>query len=835
MKKFIYIFILLGITNFLEAQKLKRLGIEFESTTYSFGDVQMWENQPAIFILKNNSKHAISILPLFSENDLEIIYPENSVKPGETAILKAIYYTSGTGSFTRKFPIYFNTSPEAFELKITGNIKSLSPTAYIQCPMAKPEHSKPKVELFGNVAEIVSDIPLSGSSIKIVGVSNKNSVTFFADQNGNFGSKLPSGNYEVIVEHPNYKPHNSFFFLGQNSGHLKIRLEPILAEPALAVNIPAIPLPKETINDLPKKEEYLKTETLQNTPEKVSGPSTPSAVPKPIPIEQEELANKSGTLANELQKESPSKVTTFDIEENIPPYSEKLDAKETALQQEKIVPPVITPTPEKEAAIPIKESMPKVTTPKVVIPPSPKLVNYTIKVIDDQTFEAIEDAQLYITAILQKKQAQKLKSDAMGMASFSGTEEDLRVIVNADNYISGETIITKGQDDETLIKVFLSPVSNMFEEIYSAKKKEQDNEELLHKLSFNKTEFSFAKKEEETAPPIQNDKSIEELTMQDFETNYPPISREMEKIVVPEIVEEENTKELQLDSMQQLLAKLQAEKLAMEEALAKTAKELDEKEDLLSLKEDEITRKDQELENKDLELEIVKSDYTETQEELEKKKVDLFALENSPSPVEKSEPESLELSKIDYAANNVLFLIDVSSSMGKENKMELLKESIKSLTTVLRDIDRVAIIAYNQKTSVLLESVPGNEKATILKAIDSLETSGLTYGVNGLQNAYELLQYYYIGDGNNQIILATDGLFSSANAILTENELNREVRKQANENGIKLSVVGFGQDKEGEKLMEKLAINGSGQFIQIKNPWEAKTVLIEEIKLNSKR
>ncbi|MCB0509473.1 MAG: VWA domain-containing protein, partial [Bacteroidetes bacterium] len=111
---------------------------------------------------------------------------------------------------------------------------------------------------------------------------------------------------------------------------------------------------------------------------------------------------------------------------------------------------------------------------------------------------------------------------------------------------------------------------------------------------------------------------------------------------------------------------------------------------------------------------------------------------------------------------------------------------------------------------------------------------GLTYGVNGLQTAYELLQYYYIGDGNNQIILATDGLFSSVNAPITENELNKEVRKQASNNNIRLSVIGFGQDEEGEKLMQKLASNGEGQFIQIKNPWEAKTVLIEEIKLNSR-
>ena len=164
--------------------------------------------------------------------------------------------------------------------------------------------------------------------------------------------------------------------------------------------------------------------------------------------------------------------------------------------------------------------------------------------------------------------------------------------------------------------------------------------------------------------------------------------------------------------------------------------------------------------------------------------------------------------------------------------MEMLKTSIKNLVGILREVDRVAIITYNQQTNIVLESISGNNKTEILNAIDSLKTGGLTNGVKGLTTAYEMLQYYYIPNGNNQIILATDGLFSKYNNEMTENELNKLVKKQSDAN-MKLTVVGFGKDETGKELMEKLAKNGTGQYIQISNEYMTRDVLIKEIKLNS--
>ena len=910
MKKFTAILLSIIIFNFTQAQKLKKLGIEFESVSYNFGDIQMWENQPAIYTLTNKSKHPISILPLFSENDLEIIYPERSIQPGETAIIKAIYYTGGTGSFSRKFPIYFNTSPEAYDLKITGNIKSLSPTAYIQCPQSKPEHSKPKMELFGNVAEIESLIPLSGSEVKIISLSSKNNLTFYADKNGNFGSNLPSGNYEVIVHHPNYVPHQSFFFLGQTSGHLKIRLTPIPEEPVLANNTP---LPKKNPNELDKKQGELHSENTINNPEKVKSPAVNNNTPPPN-LDEEKIDSKQASSNKDLNNTSPKKVNTFEVTDDIPypnQYSTKeIDKKALEPQQNDVQPtfnskkqdeeivqenyaynpePIETkqentynnqpretyqydPQKDYNYTIPkessytnppreeykydpkkdynytgTKEPTYEANKPSVkpVEIPTIKTKKYTVRIIDEKTLEPIENANIFASPALDKAKTIKLKSDNSGMAHLPLEKDDYKLIVNADNYISGEAKIKANQDDE-IIRVYLSPVSNLFDDIYAAKKKDSGTDDLLSQLSFGKTDYNL--KDNET-PIKEVPTTTEKVTETPATIQEQPIIGEVEyneqipekeiPITVGKSTEAPSTpalvkKEINIDSIQRVLADIEAEKLQIELALAKKELELSKKETLLAQQESELAKKDAELGSKNNQLEQVKTNYNESQDELEKQKKALEEITIKEAKKEKDTPISLELSKDDYAANNVLFLIDISSSMGKENKMELLKESIKSLALVLRDIDRVAIIAYNQNATVVLESVSGADKGLIINAVDSLQTSGLTYGVNGLQTAYDLLEYNYIGSGNNQIILATDGLFSSVNNNMTENELNKEVRKQVNENNIKLSVIGFGQDENGEKLMEKLAGNGEGKFIKIKNPWQAKTVLVDEIKENSK-
>jgi Ca-activated chloride channel family protein len=198
-------------------------------------------------------------------------------------------------------------------------------------------------------------------------------------------------------------------------------------------------------------------------------------------------------------------------------------------------------------------------------------------------------------------------------------------------------------------------------------------------------------------------------------------------------------------------------------------------------------------------------------------------------PSDEEDHQQLSVNK--YAANNIVLLLDVSLSMKKNHKLDSLKSSIVSLVKVLREIDHVSLISYASKAEVLLESVPGNRKNRIERHVDQLEPNGITNGVAGLQAAYEIARNNFTDNGNNQIIIATDGQFTGRT--YKEGDLKNMVDKYR-QNEIIISILGLGVQKDVIALMQELAEIGGGKFIDVSEGDQAQSILIEEIKDRSR-
>ena len=110
--------------------------------------------------------------------------------------------------------------------------------------------------------------------------------------------------------------------------------------------------------------------------------------------------------------------------------------------------------------------------------------------------------------------------------------------------------------------------------------------------------------------------------------------------------------------------------------------------------------------------------------------------------------------------SNFVFLIDVSGSMSDANKLPLLKESMRILVKELRKEDKVSIVVYAGSAGVVLEPTSGEEKEKIMEAFDQLSAGGSTAGGQGIELAYKLAQQNFIKEGNNRVIIATDGDFN---------------------------------------------------------------------------
>ena len=177
-------------------------------------------------------------------------------------------------------------------------------------------------------------------------------------------------------------------------------------------------------------------------------------------------------------------------------------------------------------------------------------------------------------------------------------------------------------------------------------------------------------------------------------------------------------------------------------------------------------------------------------------------------------------------ASNLVFLIDVSGSMNSSDKLPLVKQAFMLLAEQLGEDDRISIVTYASSDRVVLEGATGSDKQTIVDAINLLEAGGSTAGSKGITTAYEIAERYFIEGGNNRIILATDGDLNVGPS--SEGELTRLVEEKR-ENGVLLSVMGFGTGNIKDNKMEALADNGNGSYHYIDSVAEARRVLVEEM------
>jgi len=175
---------------------------------------------------------------------------------------------------------------------------------------------------------------------------------------------------------------------------------------------------------------------------------------------------------------------------------------------------------------------------------------------------------------------------------------------------------------------------------------------------------------------------------------------------------------------------------------------------------------------------------------------------------------------------NLVFLVDVSGSMDSDDKLPLLKSSLKLLVKEMRAQDRITLVTYASGTQIALPPTSGSEKATIIAAIDGLSPGGGTAGASGIALAYSVALKSFIKGGINRILLATDGDF---NVGVSDTRALVSLVEERRKSGISLSTLGFGSGNYNDALMEQVADAGDGAYSYIDNLMEGHKVLVNEM------
>lgn len=187
--------------------------------------------------------------------------------------------------------------------------------------------------------------------------------------------------------------------------------------------------------------------------------------------------------------------------------------------------------------------------------------------------------------------------------------------------------------------------------------------------------------------------------------------------------------------------------------------------------------------------------------------------------------QAKRIDKTDLPPSNLVFLIDVSGSMNSPNKLPLLKQSMMLLVDELREQDRVAIVVYAGAAGLVLPSTRGDKKDRIREALSNLYAGGSTAGGEGIKLAYEIAEKNFLKNGNNRVILATDGDF---NVGLSSDDAMEKLIGKKRETGIFLTCLGYGMGNYKDSKLEILADKGNGNYAYIDNIQEAEKQLVEE-------
>lgn len=182
-----------------------------------------------------------------------------------------------------------------------------------------------------------------------------------------------------------------------------------------------------------------------------------------------------------------------------------------------------------------------------------------------------------------------------------------------------------------------------------------------------------------------------------------------------------------------------------------------------------------------------------------------------------------------FKPNNVVLLLDVSSSMAKGDKLELMKLALLQLSNALRPQDKITLISYANEAKTLLPTTSGDQSENIRTIISELHADGSTSGAKGFKASYSSLRKSFVKDGNNQLVVITDGVFQPED----QKDINKLVKRSVKKR-ITTSVVGIQCVSFAEQKLSEVSNVGGGSFLVL-NTNEDLNLLIEELKKRSAR
>jgi Mg-chelatase subunit ChlD len=156
---------------------------------------------------------------------------------------------------------------------------------------------------------------------------------------------------------------------------------------------------------------------------------------------------------------------------------------------------------------------------------------------------------------------------------------------------------------------------------------------------------------------------------------------------------------------------------------------------------------------------------------------------------------------------DIVVVLDVSGSMGCDNKLINVKHAVSFIRGELKEDDKMGVIKFEHDAHIVhdLQSMNNINKINTDHLIKSIRSGGGTNILSGLQIGYEMLLARKNKNPISSLFLLTDGLDNS------NLQQKLSLAKKIRELGCSLFIYGFGNDHDSNHL-KQIVDAGEGLF-----------------------
>lgn len=155
---------------------------------------------------------------------------------------------------------------------------------------------------------------------------------------------------------------------------------------------------------------------------------------------------------------------------------------------------------------------------------------------------------------------------------------------------------------------------------------------------------------------------------------------------------------------------------------------------------------------------------------------------------------------------NVCLVVDRSSSMSENGRMEKLKIALKEFCKMFGPSDYVSIVVYDDSPQVLFPAQKVTDINQLYPVIDNISLGGGTNILAGMLAGYQEIEKNFSPFFSNRLILMTDGI--STVGVTNPKDIVAK-SKEFNKKGIETSTLGLGAGINFD-LLNHLAVAGKG-------------------------